>query len=129
MKRNAIALFLFALLLVQAAPSFAAEQTPPQENPSQTCANNTVEVEVAPGVFFPLEIPSHGGCTSTAATGELSTAAYIANCKVLKQEMPEIYNLATDIRDNVNYGGFGGRPSTCAAVLRGYHTGTLGHAE
>jgi hypothetical protein len=134
MKAIRVALLTGTLLIGSAFPALAGA-APAQPNPSQYCTqnNNTVMIEVAPGIFFPLSIPSHGGCVSTVASGELSQAAYIANCKVLAREFPEVYNAPVDIRivdgQAVNFGGFGGSLGSCSKVLRGYHTGTLTHPE
>ncbi len=120
MKRLLVTFVAFALLAGAAVPSYAQDG-----NPSQRCVNDTIMIEVAPGVFIPLEIPSHGGCVSSTATGELSQAAYIANCKVIEQTDPEAFNRPTSV--NPAQYGFGGKLNTCADVLRAYHTGQYGH--
>ncbi len=119
MKLLFVMLCTIALLTGAAVPSFAQNG-----NPSQRCVNDTLMIEVAPGVFIPLEIPSHGGCVSSAATGELSQAAYIANCQVIKQTDPEVFYRPTSV--NPQQYGFGGKLNTCAIVLRAYHTGQYG---
>jgi hypothetical protein len=120
MKHVFVMVFAFALLAGAAVPSFAQDG-----NPSQRCVNDTIMIEVAPGVFIPLEIPSHGGCVSSVATGALSQAAYIANCKRIKQTDPEAFYRPTSV--NPEQYGFGGKLNTCADVLRAYHTGQYGH--
>ena len=110
-------------------------------NPSQICADNTFLVEFAPGISFPLEIASHGGCVSTVASrgnpvaaGDYSQAAFVAQCKLLHDVLPaELWN-APVVIDNTgpipsNVGGFGGKIETCTYLLRGYHSGTLTHPE
>lgn len=113
MKLIGAALFLFALFTASVGSTVAA---PMEENPSQVCVNNEV-----PTPFGPLEVPSHGGCVSSVATGELSTAAYIANCKVIRAEDPEAFY--GDVALNPGTYGFGGTLGSCAEVLESYHTG------
>lgn len=135
MKALSAALLLLAMLASSSAPALAAT------NPSKTCADNTIMVEFAPGIAFPLEIPSHGGCVSTVASrgnpvaaGDYSHAAFVAQCKLLEDELPaELWN-APVIIDNTgpipsNVGGFGGKIETCTFLLKGYHSGTLIHPE
>jgi hypothetical protein len=129
------ALLLMVLLATSSAPAFA------ETNPSQECADNTILVEFAPGVVFPQEIPSHGGCVSTVASrgnpvaaGDYSKAAYVAQCKSLQDVLPpEIWNAPVIIIETPegpsNIGGFGGKIETCTYLLQGYHSGTLSHPE
>jgi hypothetical protein len=133
------ALVAVLALLLAAVPALAA---PGGANPSQICADNTFTVEFAPGVSFPQEIASHGGCVSTVARygnpvgpGEYSHSAYVAQCKVLQDELPpELWNAPVEIVEQegevpMNVGGFGGKISTCTYLLKGYHSGTLTHPE
>ena len=133
-----VALVATLALLVAAVPALAAQG---RLNPSKTCADNTIIVEYAPGQTFPQEIPSHGGCASTVARygnptqiGNYSHSAYVAQCKLLKSELPPaLWNapVAIDYSTNppTNFGGFGGKIETCTYLLKGYHSGTLTHPE
>src|ERR687893_2658844 len=47
-------------------------------NPGRTCAESDN-----------MELPSRGACASSVARGELSTAAYVANCKTLEPGFAE----------------------------------------
>jgi len=141
MKRIAVILMLLGLFALLATPALAKNQNAAQSNPSQACATNTILVEFAPGQTFPLEIPSHGGCVSTVATrgstvamGDYSNAAYVAQCKLLRSELPaDLWNAPVEIVQTedgpINIGGFGGKIVTCVDLLQGYHSGTLGHLE
>ena len=135
MKALFAAPLLLLMLATASAPAVAAT------NPSDTCAENMILVEFAPGQIFPQEIPSHGGCVSTVASrgnpvaaGDYSQAAYVAQCRLLEDVLPsELWN-APVIFDNSgpipsNVGGFGGKIQTCTYLLKGYHSGTLTHPE
>ena len=133
-----VALVAALALLVAAVPALATQG---KLNPSKTCADNTIDVEYAPGQTFPQEIPSHGGCASTVARygnptqiGNYSHSAYVAQCKLLKSELPaELWNAPVIIDYTQdppsNVGGFGGKIQTCTYLLKGYHSGTLTHPE
>ena len=133
-----VALVAALALLMAVAPAMAA---PGGANPSQVCADDTFTVQFAPGVSFEQEIASHGGCVSTVARygnpvgpGQYSHSAYVAQCKVLQDELPAgLWNAPVQIvqTDGVpmNVGGFGGKISTCTYLLKGYHSGTLTHPE
>ena len=142
MKALRIVLLACGMLLATAiTPALAANGDSAQANPSQACATNTIMVEFAPGVSFPLEIASHGGCVSTVASrgsvvagGDYSQAAFVAQCKLLKRELPvELWNAPVTIvqteQGPSNIGGFGGKIETCAELLKAYHSGTLSHPE
>lgn len=132
-----VALVASLALLVAAVPALAAQGG---MNPSQTCADNTIIVTF-PGGSFPQEIPSHGGCASTVARygnptqiGDYSHSAYVAQCKLLKSELPpELWNAPVVIDYSQtppsNVGGFGGKVQTCTYLLKAYHSGTLTHPE
>jgi hypothetical protein len=89
--------------LALAVPASASAEEPPQPvltyttpvpgaTPAEACANsdNVVILEVRLGDMtesVPLAEPgamTGGGCVTTITKGELSTAAYVANCKVLE---------------------------------------------
>lgn len=146
MKALRTALLASALLLPLSgtvAPTFAAGKAASAPNPSQTCADNTITVQFGPGPndSFQLAIPSHGGCVSTVASrgsvvagGDYSHAAFVAQCKLLKSELPaELWNAPVDIEQTEqgpsNIGGFGGKIETCTDLLEAYHSGTLSHPE
>ena len=142
-KSITAALFMLALLAVPATTSLAKEKDPGQGNPSQQCADNTFLVSFGDDVVFPLEIMSHGGCVSTVASignpvapGDYSHAAFVAQCKLLEDVLPEWLweepvNFETiEIEGEmiqVNTGGFGGKIQTCTYLLQGYHSGTFTH--
>lgn len=117
MRRLRFALIAGALALGFALPAGAAAA-----NPSQTCeqTQNTFFVEI-PGVgSIPLAIPSKGGCVSSYATGNLSNAAFIANCKALEAEV-----------GGYPYAFYGNPAYTaenradCVYFLRAFHSGQL----
>jgi len=141
LKTIRIALLTFALLIASVAPAFAAGGNASSSNPSEACADNSFLVQFAPGVVFPMEVPSHGGCVSTVASrgnpvaaGDYSHAAYVAQCKMLQDVLPaELWNAPVNIVQTPdgpsNIGGFGGKVQTCTYLLHGYHSGTLSHPE
>ena len=135
-----VALVATLALLVAAVPALAAQGE--RLNPSEQCADNTIDVEFVPGQpAEPFGIPSHGGCASTVARygnpvapGQYSHSAYTAQCKVLKSALPAglwnapvVIDYSQDPPSNV--GGFGGKVQTCTWLLKGYHSGTLTHPE
>jgi hypothetical protein len=143
MRRFTVMAFALGLFAMLATPTFAqgAAGQNGSTNPSQACATNTLLVEVGPGEYFPLEVPSHGGCVSTVASrgatvaaGDYSHAAFVAQCKLLKDVLPpDLWNAPVNIIDTpdgpMNIGGFGGKINTCTDLLEGYHSGTLSHPE
>jgi len=135
MKITRIALLAIALMLGTTMAAFAAG-TPAgaAQNPAQTCGPDNIFIAHFGPYSFELQIPSRGGCASSTAQGELTQAAYIANCKMLRQELPAfLWNMPVAIDPSTtpptNNGGFGGKIATCAELLKGYHTGTLQHPE
>lgn len=136
-----VGIMILVVGLFVGAIGTASAQGSSESNPSALCAENTIMVEIEPGFIIPLEIPSHGGCVSTVASrglvvsgGDYSHAAFVAQCKLLKSELPaELWNAPVDIIDNngvpENIGGFGGSVETCTWLLEGYHSGTLTHPE
>lgn len=113
MKLIGAVVLLFALFTASVGSTLAA---PVEDNPSQVCVNNEVPTD-----FGPLEVPSHGGCVSSVATGHLSNAAYIANCKMIREMDPVAFY--GDVELNPETYGFGGTLGSCAEVLEKYHTG------
>jgi hypothetical protein len=79
---------------------------------------------------FPLSEPgdlTRGACVSTITNQELTTAAYVANCKVL-----EGFFAAESATGKPYPYSFYGNPeytaknrADCVSFLRGFHTGTL----
>lgn len=144
---NALKIALLALLVAlvtSVTPAAAAgPSSAPGANPSGLCADNNILVQFGPGPedVFPLEIASHGGCVSTVASrgsvvapGDYSHSAFVAQCKLLKSQLPaELWNAPVVIVDTPdgpsNVGGFGGNIETCTWLLKGYHSGTLTHPE
>ena len=117
MRRLRLTLIAGALALGLALPGAASAA-----NPAQTCVEtqNTFFV-VVPGVgTIPLEIPSTGGCVSSYATGSLSTAAFIANCKSLEAEVGgypyAFYGNPAYTADN---------RAECVFFLKAFHSGQL----
>ena len=133
-----IALLTLVLLVGSTLPAAAQEPTPifEQGTAKEICADNAIDITFG-DVTDSFVIPSHGGCISTVATAglagdwlELTSAAYVAQCKILKDMLPSFLWEAPVIIDNSgpipsNVGGFGGTIGSCAKLLRGYHTGTL----
>lgn len=130
MKAIRVALLTGTLLIGSAFPALAGA-APAQPNPAQACgAENATQFQTP---FGPLTTPNRGGCASTRATGKLSQAAYIANCKEIKAEAdaagPGTFPYEAfygDVNLNPQQYGFGGKISTCATVLEKYHTGQYG---
>ena len=117
MRRLRLSLIAAAFAIGVAFPGAVAAA-----NPAQTCVEtqNTFFVEI-PGVgSIPLEIPSTGGCVSSYATGDLSNAAFIANCKDLEAQVGgypySFYGNPDYTADN---------RAECVSFLKGFHSGEL----
>ncbi len=144
MKKSMVAAAAGAALFASGAviPSASAEEptpslsytTPePGANPAQACANsaNVIIAQISVGGVvvdsFPLTEPgdmSRGGCVSTLTSGELTTAAYVANCKVLEKD----FAMANPSGRPYPYAFYGDPDLTaknragCVALLRMFHT-------
>jgi hypothetical protein len=145
MKRSMVAaaagVALFASGVV--VPSASADEPPmpslsyttpePGANPAQACANsaNVIIAQISVGGVvveaFPLAEPgdmSRGACVSTLTRGELTTAAYVANCKVLENG----FAMANPSGRPYPYAFYGDPDLTaknragCVALLRMFHT-------
>jgi hypothetical protein len=128
--------------LALAVPGPASAEEPPQPvltyvtpvpgaTPAEACANsdNVILLEVRIGdlvELVPLAEPgamTRGGCVTTITKGELSTPAYIANCKVLEP----MFAAANDGRP-YPYAFYGDPDLTaknradCVEFLRTFHT-------
>ena len=105
----------------------------PGANPAQVCANsaNVIIAQISVGGVvveaFPLAEPgdmSRGACVSTLTRGELTTAAYVANCKVLENG----FAMANPSGRPYPYAFYGDPDLTaknragCVALLRMFHT-------
>ena len=108
--RKLIVLSALAAALVPASVASAAD------GPGQTCA--------ATGN---MELGSRGACASTVATGELSNAAFVANCKALEPMFA-----ATNESGRPYPYSFYGNPAytarnrrDCVVLLQGFHSGEL----
>jgi hypothetical protein len=85
-------------------------------NPGRTCAE-----------AGNMELASRGACASSVARGELSTAAYVANCKTLEPDFaaqngtgrPYPYSFYGNPAYTAN------NRSDCVFFLRAFHTGQL----
>ena len=112
MLRTALIVPLLMLALAMPAAAKAGD------TPNALCETNMF-IEQTPIGAFPLEIPSHGGCVSSWATGAISTAAYAARCKELERTMFGGYPYSFYDRYPAN------NRADCIGYLRGFHTGTL----
>ena len=107
--RNTVTL---AALVAALAPAGATAA----DNPGRTCA--------ATGN---MELASRGACASSVATGELSTAAFVANCKQLE----EMFAAESETGRPYPYSFYGNPAYTarnrrdCVVLLRGFHSGQL----
>ncbi|MDP9375108.1 MAG: hypothetical protein M3Q65_22200 [Chloroflexota bacterium] len=117
MKAIRVALLTSALLVGSAIPAFAAEAAPTQMNPAQTCGTENA----VPTPFGPLPVPSRGGCASSIATGELSKAAYVAQCQDIRETDPVSFYATPENPGPFGY-GFGGTIGSCAKILEAFHT-------
>jgi hypothetical protein len=79
---------------------------------------------------FPLSEPgqlSHGACVTTITQQELSTAAYVANCKILEEgfaaQNPSGRPYPYSFYGNPDYTAE--NRADCVYLLRGFHTGVL----
>jgi hypothetical protein len=81
---TACALAACTLALLFAAPSAAAT-----ESPSKTCGPDDIYIRVTEWrgqvVIRALPIATHGGCASSWATGQMSIAAVVGQCKRLEE--------------------------------------------
>jgi hypothetical protein len=145
MKRWLVMLVAAATLALVAAPSAGAQEpeftisyTTPVggATAAQACRNsdNVVMIQlVAGGVVveeFPLSEPGQlttGACVSTITQQELTTAAYVANCKVLEP----LFAAENPSGSPYPYSFYGNPEFTaknragCVYFLRGFHTGTI----
>jgi len=107
--RNTIILAALAVALAPAAATAA-------DNPGKTCA--------ASGN---MELGSRGACASSVATGDLSNAAFVANCKALEQ----MFAAESETGRPYPYSFYGNPAYTarnrrdCVVLLRGFHSGQL----
>jgi hypothetical protein len=143
MKRLLVMLVAAAALAVVAAPASNAQEptivyTTPESGATaaEACRNsdNVVLIQlVLDGQVveeFPLTEPGQlttGACVSTITQQELTTAAYVANCKVLEPQFA-----ATNPSGRPYPYSFYGNPELtaknragCVYFLRGFHTGTI----
>jgi hypothetical protein len=143
MKRLLVMLAAAAALAVLAAPASNAQEptivyTTPESGATaaEACRNsdNVVLIQlVLDGQVveeFPLTEPGQlttGACVSTITQQELTTAAYVANCKVLEPQFA-----ATNPSGRPYPYSFYGNPeftaknrAGCVYFLRGFHTGTI----
>ena len=117
-------------------PTGAYVTPQPGANAAQACANsgNAVNVEFRLGDEvvggFPVAGPgelTRGACVSTITRQELTTAAYVANCKILEQSFAE----ENPSGRPYPYSFYGNPEYTaktragCVAFLRAFHTGAL----
>ena len=108
-SRNSIILVALAVALAPAAATAA-------DNPSKTCA--------ASGN---MELGSRGACASSVATGDLSNAAFVANCKTLE----EMFAAESETGRPYPYSFYGNPDYTannrldCIYFLWSFHTGAL----
>jgi hypothetical protein len=130
--------------LVTGSVAQAAEPVPtvtyvtptPGANAAQACANSdnavTVELRLDGQVIgsFPVARPgelTRGACVSTVTRQELTTAAYVANCKNLEP----MFAAENPTGRPYPYAFYGNPEYTaknragCVAFLRAFHTGTL----
>jgi len=112
MKRTRKTIVLSALVavLVPASTALAAD------GPGATCAATGNQ-----------ELGSRGACASTVATGELSNAAFVANCKALEP----MFAAGSESGRPYPY-SFYGNPDyvarnrrDCVELLQGFHSGEL----
>jgi hypothetical protein len=137
-----VATAALALVATSAAtaqePEFTISYTTPVggATAAEACRNsdNVVLVQlVVDGVVveeFPLSEPGQlttGACVSTITQQELTTPAYVANCKVLEPQFA-----ATNPSGRPYPYSFYGNPeftaknrAGCVYFLRGFHTGTI----
>lgn len=99
-------------------------------NPAEKCSLSggviLAQIRVGGEVVeeFPLSEPgqmSQGGCVSTLTTNELTTAAYVANCKVL-EPMFGGYPYAFYGDPNL----MAKNRADCVSLLRSFHTSIVG---
>jgi hypothetical protein len=126
MRRPILILALLGLLsLAAVAPAAAA---PPEHagsggaNPSELCVEN-IYVELTPFGAIDLFVPSFGGCVSSWASGRLSTAAYVSQCKALEAEFIAAFGSAYPYAFYGRY--LAENRADCVYFLRGFHTGTI----
>jgi hypothetical protein len=117
-------------------PTFTYTTPEHGATPAQACANSD---DVVIGQFrldgvvveeFPLSGPgdlTRGACVTTITMQELSTPAYVANCKILEPEFAAVNESGRPYP----YAFYGNPDYTannradCVSFLRGFHTGTL----
>jgi hypothetical protein len=145
LRRTLIAAVLAApAALVTGSVAQAAEPVPtvtyttaqPGANAAQACANSdnaiVIELRLDGEVVesFPLSGPgelTRGACVSTVTRQELTTPAYVANCKNLEP----MFAAANPTGRPYPYSFYGNPEYTaknragCVAFLRAFHTGTL----
>jgi hypothetical protein len=111
MKRTRNTVILAAL-----AAAIAPATAMAAGNPGKTCA--------ATGN---MELPSRGACASSVATGGLSNAAFVSNCK----ELEEMFAAESETGRPYPYSFYGNPAYTarnrrdCVVLLRGFHSGEL----
>jgi hypothetical protein len=84
LRRWLLAALAAALTVCSLAPAAAAA-----DNPSATCGPDDIYVRVTQWrgqtIVRSLPIATHGGCASSWATGQMSVAAVVGQCKRLEQ--------------------------------------------
>ncbi len=113
-----------ALGLFSAAPSAAAE------NPSRTCGPDDIYLRVTEWrgqtIIRALPIASHGGCASSWATGQMSVAAVLGQCKRLEEGVILNGQPFVLTYPHTFYGIWEARNRAgCVKVLHGLATGRL----
>ena len=104
------------LASVLAAAALLPTSASAANKPGRTCAESDN-----------MELASRGACASSVALGELSTAAYVANCKTLEPDFvaqngtgrPYPYSFYSNPAYTAK------NRSGCVYFLRAFHTGQL----
>jgi hypothetical protein len=114
--RDSVANTKVILASALAAAALLPTSASAANNPGRTCAE-----------AGNMELASRGACASSVARGELSTAAYVANCKTLEPDFA-----AQNATGRPYPYSFYGNPaytannrSDCVLFLRAFHTGQL----